>query len=76
VEGGMASIYRATDLHTARPVAIKIPHFETESDPVFFDRFRREEEIGKNLDHPGVIKVVAENHRSRLYLAATLINLG
>jgi serine/threonine protein kinase len=67
-EGGMASIYRATDLHTGRPVAIKIPHFETESDPVFFDRFRREEEIGKNLDHPGVIKVVAENHRSRLYL--------
>jgi serine/threonine protein kinase len=67
-EGGMASIYRATDLHTGRPVAIKLPHFETESDPVFFDRFRREEEIGKNLDHPGVIKVVAENHRSRLYL--------
>jgi eukaryotic-like serine/threonine-protein kinase len=67
-EGGMASVYRATDLHTGRPVAIKVPHFEAESDPVFFDRFRREEEIGKNLDHPGVIKVVAENHRSRLYL--------
>jgi hypothetical protein len=35
----MASIYRATDLHTGRPVAIKIPQFEAESDPVFFDPF-------------------------------------
>ena len=67
-EGGMASVYRATDVHTGRPVAIKIPHFEAESDPVFFDRFRREEEIGQKLDHPGVVKVTAENDRSRLYL--------
>ena len=38
-EGGMASIYRARDLHTGRPVAIKIPQFEAASDPVFFDPF-------------------------------------
>ena len=46
---GMASIFRATDLNTGRPVAIKIPHLEVESDPTLFDRFRREEEIGKPL---------------------------
>jgi eukaryotic-like serine/threonine-protein kinase len=67
-DGGMASIYRATDLDTGRPVAVKIPHFEAESDPVFFDRFRREEDIGRSLDHPGVIKVLGKNDRSRLYL--------
>ena len=57
---GMASIYRATDLEKGRPVAIKIPHPEVEADPLFYDRFKREEEIGKKLDHPGVMRVYAD----------------
>jgi serine/threonine-protein kinase len=65
---GMASIFRGTDLRTGRPVAIKIPHPEMESDPVFFDRFHREEEIGITLDHPGVMKVFADEDRSQLYM--------
>ncbi len=65
---GMASIFRGTDLRTGRPVAIKIPHPEVESDPVFFDRFHREEEIGSSLDHPGVMKVLRDEERSQLYL--------
>jgi serine/threonine protein kinase len=64
----MASIFRGTDLRTGRPVAIKVPHPEVESDPVFFDRFHREEEIGKDLDHPGVMKVIIDDGRSRLYM--------
>ncbi len=65
---GMASIFRATDLNTGRVVAIKVPHPEMESDPVFFERFQREEEIGKKLDHPGVMKVFSDDNRSRLYM--------
>ncbi|MGC9945298.1 MAG: serine/threonine-protein kinase [Bryobacteraceae bacterium] len=65
---GMASIFRGTDLRTGRPVAIKIPHPEMESDPVFFDRFRREEEIGRTLDHPGVMKVLPNEDRSQFYM--------
>jgi eukaryotic-like serine/threonine-protein kinase len=65
---GMASIFRCTDLRTGRPVAIKIPHPEVESDPVFFDRFHREEEIGATLDHPGVLKVLTGDDRSRIYM--------
>ena len=65
---GMATIYRATDLAADRVVAIKLPHFEMESDPVFFDRFQREEAIGTTLNHPQVIKVFAEENRSRLYM--------
>ena len=53
----MASIFRATDERTGQPVAIKIPHPEMEADPVFYDRFQREQEIGQKLDHPGVMKV-------------------
>jgi len=47
---GMASIFRATDLRTGQQVAIKVPHPEMESDPVFYDRFRREQEIGQRRD--------------------------
>ena len=65
---GMASIFRATDARTGRPVAIKVPHPEMESDPVFFERFHREEEIGKAMDHPGVMKVIAEDGRSQVYM--------
>ncbi|HKN22072.1 MAG TPA: serine/threonine-protein kinase, partial [Terracidiphilus sp.] len=65
---GMASIFRGTDLRTGRPVAIKVPHPEMESDPVFFDRFNREQEVGKKLDHPGVMKVLSEDGRSRVYM--------
>jgi eukaryotic-like serine/threonine-protein kinase len=65
----MASIFKATDLRTGKPVAIKIPHPEMEADPVLFDRFQREMEIGKALDHPGVMKVFDDPDRSQLYMA-------
>lgn len=62
----MACIYRGTDVTTGAPVAIKVPHPEAECDPVFFDRFHREIDIGKKLDHPGVVKVLAEDESSRV----------
>jgi serine/threonine protein kinase len=65
---GMASIFRATDERTGRPVAIKVPHPEMETDPVFVERFHREQEIGQKLDHPGVMKVFADEHRSQPYM--------
>ena len=66
---GMASIFRATDERTGQPVAIKIPHPEMEADPVFYDRFRREQEIGQKLDHPGVMKVFSNDDHSQFYMA-------
>src|SRR6266853_6905012 len=65
---GMASIFRATDELTGKPVAIKIPHHEMETDPVFFERFHREQEIGEKLDHPGVMKVYPRGHHSQVYM--------
>jgi serine/threonine-protein kinase len=65
---GMASIYRGTDTRNGRAVAIKIPHPEMEGDPLFFDRFRREEDIGSTLDHPGVMKVFKDEERGRVYM--------
>jgi len=65
---GMASIFRATDLRTGLPVAIKVPHPEMEGDPVFFDRFHREGDIGRKLDHPGVMKVFPKNGQTQVYM--------
>ncbi len=71
---GMASIYRATDTRDGRVVAIKVPHPEMEAEPVLFDRFRREEEIGKNMDHPGVMRVFGDDERSRMYMVMEWVN--
>ena len=65
---GMSTIFRGTDLSDGRAVAIKVPHPQMEADPVLFDRFNREEEIGKKLDHPGVVKVLDGEARSRRYM--------
>ena len=65
---GMASIFRGTDTRTGRQVAIKVPHPEMEGDPVLYDRFQREVQIGQRLDHPGVMKVFGDEDRSQLYM--------
>lgn len=66
---GMASIFRATDVRSGRAVALKIPHPEVESDPAFFERFQREQQIGAKLDHPSVMKVFADPGRTEVYMA-------
>ena len=66
--GGMATLFRATDLNDGRTVAIKVPHAEMEADPVLVERFRREQEIGQELDHPGIVKTYDGEERSRLYM--------
>jgi serine/threonine protein kinase len=65
---GMASIFKGVDTRTGRPVAIKAPHPEMEADPALFDRFRREADIGRKLDHPAVMKVFRDEDRSREYI--------
>jgi serine/threonine-protein kinase len=65
---GMASIYRATDLRDNRVVALKIPHPDLEADPLLFDRFQREAEIGEKLNHPKIMRVLGGDKRSRVYM--------
>ena len=67
-QSGPTSVFRATDVLTNRAVAIKIPHPEMESDPVFMERFQREAEIGESLDHPGILKVFRDEHPSQSYI--------
>jgi serine/threonine protein kinase len=65
---GMSVLYRATNLKDGTQVAVKVPHPEMEADPVLFERFKREEEIGRLLDHPGVVKTFDGEERSRVYM--------
>jgi serine/threonine-protein kinase len=65
---GMATVYKAVDLDTGETVAIKVPHPEMESDPVLYDRFQREEDIGTRMDHPGVMRVFPNPDRTQVYI--------
>jgi serine/threonine-protein kinase len=69
-EGGMATIFKARDLHNdGEIVALKVPHFQAESDPGLFSRFQREEQIGCTLKHPSVLRFIEVKNKSRAYLA-------
>jgi eukaryotic-like serine/threonine-protein kinase len=66
---GMASIFKAIDQDDGATVAIKVPYVQFESDAVFDGRFQREEEVGRRLNHPGIIKVLTPTKKSRMYIA-------
>ncbi|HEV2394646.1 MAG TPA: protein kinase [Verrucomicrobiae bacterium] len=67
-KSGMASLFKANDRKTGEAVAIKVPYLQIESDPGGFDRFRREEEIGLQLQHPYILKIIPVENKSRPYL--------
>src|SRR5438552_16079635 len=66
----VAPIFRATDLRREQIVLIKFPNPDIETDPVLSDRFKREEEIGNSLSHPGLLKVVDHDGHSRPYIVS------
>ncbi len=53
--GGMATIYRATDLRIERQVAVKILRPEVATDPDLAHRFRREALAATVLRHPNIV---------------------
>jgi serine/threonine-protein kinase len=50
-------------------VALKVPYLQIESDIAGYDRFKREEEIGLQLNHPYILKLVPVEKKSRPYIA-------
>jgi len=66
---GMASVFKAEDQESGASVVLKVPHVQYESDVVFFERFQREEEIGRRLAHPYIVRTLAPREKSRVYLA-------
>ena len=67
-ETGMTTIFRATDTESDQQVAIKVPHANMETDPVFSERFKREEDIGVSMNHPNVMKIFPHHDHSRTFM--------
>jgi eukaryotic-like serine/threonine-protein kinase len=65
--GGMGCIFRATDMKTGRPVAIKTLHPEKADNDSILSRFRSEIEIGKRLNHRGLVKVLSDGNAGQRY---------
>ena len=55
--GGMASIYKATDLRLDRFVAVKIMHPHLANDEEFVHRFIREAKAIAALSHPNIVSI-------------------
>jgi len=70
----IAAVYRATDLRDGRTVALKIPDPDMETDPFLLERFRRAAEIGEKFGHHGVMRVLTETERSRVYMVMEWCN--
>src|SRR5271168_4960878 len=73
-EGGMGTVYRATQLSLERVVAFKVVSAALSDDLSFRERFRREGQLQAALDHPHIVTVYeAGEADSLLFLAMRLI---
>ncbi len=73
-EGGMGTVYRATQLSLERVVALKVLTAQLSADPDFRERFRREGLLQAALDHPHIVTVYeAGETDSRLFLAMRMV---
>jgi serine/threonine-protein kinase len=54
-EGAYAEIYKARDTNSGQVVVLKCPNPLLFADPGLFQRYQREREIARSLDHPGVL---------------------
>ena len=59
-EGGVGRVYKGRDTQTGQPVAIKVLRPEILLDaPDLVERFRREGELLRELQHPNIVQVLA-----------------
>ena len=66
-EGGMGEVYLASDRKTGKKVAIKVLSRQLSSRPEALERFRREAETLRKLDHPNIVKLVDAFEREGQY---------
>jgi serine/threonine-protein kinase len=73
--GGMGVVYRATDLHLRRPVALKVIAEDLARDEAFRHRFIRESRVAASIRHPHVVTVFAAGEADGLlYIAMDYID--
>jgi hypothetical protein len=73
--GGMALVYRATQLELNRPVALKLIAPQLAEDREFRTRFKRESHIAASIDHPNVVPIFhAGEAEGRLYITMRFVD--
>lgn len=73
--GGMGVVYRASQLHLERPVALKLIRPEFAESATYRARFERESRAAAAVSHPNVIPVIdAGEDAGLLYLAMQFID--
>ncbi|HTM46289.1 MAG TPA: protein kinase [Polyangiaceae bacterium] len=60
-QGGMGSVYQATDQQVGQVVAVKVLHRELSGRPDLITRFRREAEMVTAVDHPNIVRMLDFN---------------
>jgi eukaryotic-like serine/threonine-protein kinase len=55
-QGGMSEIYRAFDMIKRQEVVLKLPDASMIGDPAQYERFQREMEVVRTLDHPAILR--------------------
>lgn len=64
--GGMANVYKATDMKESRPVAVKVLRAEFMNNADLVRRFKNESKAISVLDHPNIVKVYDINITEKL----------
>ena len=76
-EGGMASVYLATDPQLKRQVAVKMMSTALDVDPQFRARFAREAQVVAALRHPNIVTVFASGEADgRTYIVMEYVAGG
>ncbi|MEZ6007289.1 MAG: serine/threonine-protein kinase [Planctomycetota bacterium] len=58
--GGMGSVYLARDENLDRPAVVKVPHVRLLGEPGFRERFAREITELVRLEHPHIVRILAQ----------------
>lgn len=76
-QGGMGTVYRATDMQLLRPVAFKVMHPNFAIQTEFQQRFLQEARAAAQLDHPNIIRIYEFDLDNRtLYMVTELVQGG
>ncbi len=68
--GGMANIYRGTQLSLERPVAIKVLHQHLTVNEDFVNRFKQEAKQAAILQHHNIVSIIDYGHQDGEYFIA------
>ena len=73
-DGGMGRVYRAEEVATGKPVAVKLLHPEFVGDDQVVQRFEQEARVTTDLSHPNIVNVIEFGEwNGHLYLAMELL---